>query len=95
MRNLRTIRRTYEAWSLVPSLARIIYRLEREYPELSDAHSNRIWDFLVWTSRCPRGMMKGCLLVQHLAAGPPDRACPSGFATSKANPVPLPADFPM
>ena len=90
MRNLRTIRRTYEAWSLVPSLARIIYRLEREYPELSDAHSNRIWDFFEAGQAVPRGIRKGRLMTHT----PPDGACPTGFATSKTNSGTAHGEFP-
>jgi hypothetical protein len=51
VQNLQQIRRTYEAWSQIPSLAAVTGRVKQERPVLKDTHHNRIWDFLVWIAR--------------------------------------------
>jgi hypothetical protein len=55
LQNLMQIRRTYEVWNQTPEIGEIIAAVQSRYPGLSDAHPNRICDFLVWATGARMG----------------------------------------
>jgi hypothetical protein len=48
VKNLESVRRTYEEWSADPAFARLVAPLYRRFPQLKECHSSRICDFMVW-----------------------------------------------